>query len=102
MLRVSRFSVFEPENRIGIMGNCVVMFDGAQIRDVRVADSVRGTVKIMIRGADGQVMIDRGAKEVVTTDLKGHVEIRITDPVKYIDAQVERLEELRREFALTP
>lgn len=99
MLKVSRFSVFEPENCVGIQGNCAVMFNGAQVRDVRVADTVRGMVKVMVRGADGEILIDRVAKEVVTTDLKGHVELRILDPYAYISAQAARLDELRKGLA---
>lgn len=95
-ISVSRFSVFEDENRIGIQRNCRILYNGRPITDVQVADSVRGMVKMLARDASGSYMIDRAADAPVTYDLKGAVTIELIDPLLYVKQQRERLDLIER------
>lgn len=96
-LTVSRFSVFEEENRIGIQMNARILLDGQPITNVQVADSVRGTVKQLVLGEDGRPMLDPFRREARTTDLKGKVTIEIIDPMVYVNAQRQRLDLIESE-----
>ena len=99
--KVSRFSIFEPENRDGIMRNCHVLLDGERVTDVQVADAFRGTVKQLVRNADGGVMVKRFLTdaEARTCDLKGSVEIIVLDVRLYLEEQRARLDEIEAQFA---